>query len=76
VVTPFVKIGGPVAYTDTDDAKKIIGAATLKRQDDVLEKFWPLMTAEQIRRAEMYVDDKGAERFELTEILSDLLTLV
>lgn len=76
VIKPFVKVGGPVAYTDTDDAKKIIGAATVKRQEDVLEKFWQLMTTEQIRRAEKYVDDKGAERFELTEILSDVLTLV
>jgi predicted ATP-dependent endonuclease of OLD family len=40
VVTPFVKVGGPVAYTNTDDAKKIIGTATVKRQEDVLEKFW------------------------------------
>ena len=76
VVTPFVKAGAPVSYTDTDDAKKIIGTATVKRQEDVLEVFWQLMSAEQIRRAEKYVDDNGTERFELTEILSDLLTLV
>lgn len=76
VVAPFVKNGAPIAYTNTDDAKRIIGAATLKRPDDVLEKFWQLMTTEQIRRAEKYVDNMGIERFELTEILSDLLTLV
>jgi predicted ATP-dependent endonuclease of OLD family len=76
VVMPFVKVGGPVAYTDTCDAKRIIGVATVKRQEDVLEHFWQLMTAEQIRRSERYIDDQGAERFELTELLSDLLTLV
>jgi putative ATP-dependent endonuclease of OLD family len=76
VVTPYVKVGGPVAYTDTDDAKKIIGTATVKRQEDVLEKFWQLMTTEQVRQAEKYVDDKGVDRFELTEIITDLLTLV
>ena len=76
VVAAFIKVGGTVAYTDTDDAKKIIGAATLKRQEDVLEKFWQLMTTEQVRRAEKFVDDEGVERFELTEIITDLLTLV
>jgi hypothetical protein len=76
VVAPFVKVGGAVAYMDTDDAKRIIGAATMRRQEDVLEKFWQLMTAEQIRRAEKYLDGNGDERFELTEIFSDLLTLV
>ena len=76
VVAPFIKVGDEVAYSDTDDAKKIIGAATLKRPEDVLEKFWPLMNTEQIRRAEKYVDDAGNERFELTEILNDLLTMV
>jgi len=42
----------------------------------VLEKFWSLMTVEQIRRTEKYVDDKGVERFELTEILNDLLNMI
>jgi len=76
VVVPFVKVGETVVYTDADDAKKIIGTATLKRQEEILERFWQLMTAEQIRRSEMYVDEQGQDRFELTEFLSDLLTLV
>jgi predicted ATP-dependent endonuclease of OLD family len=76
VVNPFVKVGGPITYTDIDDAKTIIAKATIKRGEDVLEKFWQLMTTEQIRLAERYVDDDGLERFELTEILTDLLTLV
>lgn len=76
VVAPFVKVGDSVSYSDTDDAKKIIGIATVKRQADVLENFWPMMTAEQIRRSECYLDDKGRERFELTEMLSDFLNLI
>lgn len=76
VVAPFIKGGGTIAYTDTCDAKKIIGAATLKRQEDVLERFWQLMTAEHIRQVERYVDEDGVVRFELTEILVDLLELV
>jgi predicted ATP-dependent endonuclease of OLD family len=76
VVAPYVQGGATVAYTDTCDAKKIIGTATLKRQDSVLEKFWQLMTVEHIRQVERYEDENGDERFELTEILSDLLTLI
>jgi putative ATP-dependent endonuclease of OLD family len=76
VVAPYVKDDVTVAYTDACDAKKIIGSSTQTRQDGVLEKFWTLMTAEQIRHVEKYVDEDGVERFELTEILSDLLTLI
>lgn len=76
VLAPYVKVGGAIAYTDTCDAKEIIGAATVKRQEDVLERFWQLMTAEHIRRVEMYADEHADVRYELTEILCDLLTLV
>jgi putative ATP-dependent endonuclease of OLD family len=76
VVTPFVKVGRPLSYSDADDAKTLIATATQTRKEDVLERFWQLMTTDQIRRAERYMDDKGNERYELTEILSDLLTLV
>jgi hypothetical protein len=75
VIAPFVRNNAPLIYTDRDDAKKMIGAAVVKRQDDVLEAFWPKMTAAQIRQAERYVDDQGQERFELTEMLQDFLTL-
>jgi hypothetical protein len=76
IVAPFVQNGAPLIYTDTDDAKKMIGVAVVKRPDAVLETFWQLMTAAQIRKAECYVDDAGQERFELTEMLRDFLTLV
>jgi len=75
VIAPFVQNNAPLIFTDRDDAKKMIGAAVVKRQDDVLEAFWPKMTAAQIRQAERYVDDQGQERFELTEMLQDFLTL-
>ena len=39
-----------------------------------MEFFWTRMNVEQIRRAEKYTED-GQEKFELTEILSDFLTL-
>ena len=76
IVAPFVRNGAPLIYTDTDDAKKMIGAAVVKRPEDVLETFWQRMTAAQIRQAERYLDDSGQERFELTEMLRDFLTLV
>lgn len=74
VVFPHITGGASVSWTDTSDAKKDIGAATSKSPGEVLEFFWTRMNAEQIRRAEKYVED-GQEKFELTEILSDFLTL-
>lgn len=70
-----MKSGAPLTDFDRDDAKKIIGAAVVKRPEDVLEVFWPKMTAAQIRQVESYVDDQESERFELTEMLRDSLTL-
>lgn len=75
VIAPFVRNDTPLNYTDRDDAKKIIGAAVIKRPEDVLELFWQKMTASQIRQVERYVDEQEQERFELTEMLQDFLTL-
>ncbi len=75
VVIPFLKSTTTISYNDSDDAKLIIGNATEKRPDGVLEFFWPKMTAAQIRQTERYVDEKGIERFELTEMLMDFLDL-
>ncbi|MCG8551562.1 MAG: hypothetical protein MI799_14275, partial [Desulfobacterales bacterium] len=63
-----------VEYSEEDDAKKIIATATTTRKDDVLEKFWPKMTAEMILSQSKYIDD-GAGRYEIQEILSDVLSL-
>lgn len=74
VVAPYFTGGATATWTDTSDAKKDIGAATSKAQAEVLEFFWTKMTTEQIRRAEKYTDG-GTDRYELTEILTDLLVL-
>lgn len=63
-----------VAYTDTCDAKKIIGAAVRVSADDVIDHFWPSMTADLMRERSAYTDD-GRERYELEELVSNLLTL-
>lgn len=74
VVRPHFTGGANAAWTDASDAKKDIGAATSKRPTEVLEFFWTRMNTEQIRRAEKYTDG-GLDRYEFTEILTDLLTL-
>lgn len=71
----LAETGVAVAFTDTCDAKKIIGAAVNMKPDDVTDRFWPCMTAEQIIRRSSYVED-GAERVELQELIAQILTLV
>lgn len=75
VVTPYFTGGSSATWTDTSDAKKDISSATSKGESEVLDFFWTKMNAEQIRRAESYTDN-GIVRYEFTEILIDLLTLV
>jgi predicted ATP-dependent endonuclease of OLD family len=75
VVAPHFTGGATATWTDTSDAKKVIGAATSTKPADVLEFFWTKMNAEQIRRAEKY-SDGGKDRYEFTEILNELLKLV
>ena len=60
--------GIQLQYTDTCDAKKIIATALTVRKDDVLERFWPRMNADQIKNRSKYVED-GKERIEIIEIL-------
>ena len=67
--------GVRVVFTDTCDAKKIIGKAVRVKADDVIDKLWPLMTAEQILLRSMYRDHDG-ERSELKELINNLLKLV
>jgi len=67
--------GVRVTFTDTCDAKKLVGQALRVKADDVIDKLWPLMTAEQIIQRSMY--RKGDEhRSELKELIENLLTLV
>jgi len=64
-----------VQFTDTCDAKKIIGTAVGMKADDVIDRFWPSMTAEQILRCSMYKDNNGIEKSELKELLEQLVRL-
>ncbi|MFP7722219.1 AAA family ATPase [Lysobacter sp. A3-1-A15] len=67
--------GQEVNYSDTCDAKKIIAAATGTANDDVIDRFWPEMTADLILERSAYVVDEE-ERYELQELVDDLLALV
>lgn len=69
------KTGIQVTFTDTCDAKKIIGKAVGIKADDVIDKLWPLMTAEQILQRSTYREN-DTNRAELKELLENLLTLV
>lgn len=66
--------GVRVVFTDTCDAKKIIGNAVGMKPDDVIDRFWPRMTAEQIIERSLYRDDE-AEKSELKELVANLLAL-
>ncbi len=63
--------GVEVTFTDTCDAKKIIASAISVRKEDVLEKFWPRMTAEQIQKFSEY-EENGNKRYEIKEILEEV----
>jgi hypothetical protein len=76
VVRPHLKSNALLGYSDTDDAKEIIARAVMKRKEMVLETFWPMMSPQQIRQVEQYTDANGEQRFEITEMLRDFLTLV
>lgn len=62
------------SYTDTCDAKTIIGVGVGMKPDDVSDRFWPLMTAEQIIQRSLYRDGDD-ERSELKELIEKLLLL-
>lgn len=70
-----VESGKDVAYTDTCDAKKIIGNAVGMKPDDVIDRFWPLMDADKIVNCSQF-DDSGEMRSELTELSKRLIALV
>lgn len=67
--------GVTVNFTDMCDAKKIIGNAVNMKPDDVIDRFWPRMTADQIIRRSTYLDG-GVERAELKELVIQILALV
>ncbi|MFG8570812.1 ATP-dependent endonuclease, partial [Pseudomonas aeruginosa] len=67
--------GTRVTFTDTCDAKTIIGKAVGIKADDVIDRFWPRMTAEQILHRSTYREN-DEDRAELKELLENLLKLV
>lgn len=68
--------GKDVAYTETCDAKKIIGSTVKMKPDDVIDYFWPSMCAEKMINCSKYVDDSGEEKRELLELGENILALV
>ena len=69
------RTGAHIAYTDTCDAKKIIGAALRVSADDVIDRFWPYMTADLILTRSTYMDEMQ-EKHELKELIAEVLSLV
>ncbi|UOX33613.1 AAA family ATPase [Flavobacterium sediminilitoris] len=67
--------GSTFTFTDTCDAKVLIAAEKTSRKQNVLENYWTLMTAEQIREVEKY-DDNRTDRFEFSEMFADFFSLV
>lgn len=65
--------GQPIVYTATDDAKKIISAATGTKETLVLETYVKLMNHTHIRNSEKYTNQQGTDSFEFTDIFTDLL---
>lgn len=66
--------GEIVVFSDTCDAKKIISAKVRISSDDVIDHFWPRMTADLILHRSAYLDG-GEERHELKELVASLLSL-
>lgn len=71
----YSETGVLVSFTDTCDAKKIIGQAVGFKADDVIDRLWPLMNSEQIIQRSAY-GEGDQRRSELKELLENLLTLV
>lgn len=71
----LAETGVQIAFTDTCDAKKIIGNAAGMKPDDVIDRLWPLMTAEKIIERSLYRDGNN-EKSELKELMENLVGLV
>ena len=67
--------GVEVTFTDTCDAKTIIGNAVGMKPDDVIDRFWRSMSAKKIIKQSKY-DDNGVDKSELLELANKLIALV
>lgn len=63
-------------FNDTIDAKEAIIKQVKVKKTEIIERYWTKMTVEQIRKAEMYLDDNGEKHYEFTEMFEEFLTLV
>jgi len=70
-----VEANRAVTFTDTCDAKKIIGNAVGMKPDNVIDRFWPSMSAEKIISCSTFNED-GVERVELVELSENIIALV
>lgn len=68
--------GRDVNFTDTCDAKKIIGNTVGMKPDDVIDRFWPSMCSEKIISRSSYIDADGNQKAELIELSQKILALV
>ena len=66
--------GSKFSFTETDDAKAMIGSEKKIRKSMVLETYWVMMSCDQIREVEMYVEN-GVGKYEFTEMFMDFLYL-
>ncbi|MGO6946999.1 MULTISPECIES: AAA family ATPase [Rhizobium] len=66
--------GIKVAFTETCDAKKIIGKAVSVKPDDVIDRFWPQMSADRIIARSQFEED-GQQKSELLDVVERLLNL-
>ncbi|MBT4790660.1 MAG: AAA family ATPase [Halobacteriovoraceae bacterium] len=62
-------------FTETCDAKVLIGKEKVSKIKMVLEDYWVKMSAEQIRETEKYLDGE-VEKYEFTDMFKDFLSLV
>lgn len=67
--------GVDVSYSDTCDAKKIIGRAVDMKADNVLDRFWPKMSASDIIRTSEYTDG-GLIKSEIIDTIDGIVSIV
>lgn len=69
------QLGIRVDFSDTCDAKKLIGSAARINPNDVIDRFWPLMTADQMLQRSSYREN-DLDHSELKELIEGLQTLI
>jgi predicted ATP-dependent endonuclease of OLD family len=67
--------GSTFRLTDTCDAKVLISNEKSTKKEQLLERFWTRMTAEQIRQVEQY-EDNGITKYEFSEMFQDFLSVI